>query len=61
MDYQLDVEHTWMGSTNIELCAGVFACRVESNNLEAKEVVSAGNAGRNRDTLDTTVGNLFSH
>jgi hypothetical protein len=60
MDYQSDIRNTLTGSTNVELRAGVFFCRMKSNELEAKEVVSVGNAGGNRDTLDTTIGNLLS-
>jgi hypothetical protein len=60
MDYQFDIRNALIGSTNVELCTVVFACRVKSNELEAKEVVSVCNAGGNRDTLDTTIGNLLS-
>jgi hypothetical protein len=49
-----------VGSTNIELCTGVFFRVVESDYLEAEEVVSVGNAGGDRDALDATVGNLLS-
>jgi hypothetical protein len=61
MDYQLDIRNALMGSTNVELCAGVCSCRVKSNDLEPEEVVSIGNAGGNRDTLETTIGNLLPH
>jgi hypothetical protein len=49
-----------VGSTNIELCTGVFFCVVESNNLEAEQIVSVGNAGGDRDALDAPVGDLLS-